>query len=1146
MVSGRFSMTGFGWLNLTQFLGALNDNVFKFLVFFFLVDHLGLDGATTITLASAVFVIPFLLFSQSAGVLADRLSKRSIIVASKVAELIIMAAGIAGIMLESPVVLFSLIFLMCAQSAFFGPAKYGVLPELVARDRLSRANGSLVCMTYLAIILGTFLPSFLLVSFFKDQYLAVAGFCILVSVAGLVASVGIPQTPPGGGTQQFSLLFVVEIIRTMRRIRRDRYLFLAVIGSAYFLFLGGFIQQNILLYGQDVLGWSAQKSGFLFPMAALGIGLGALMAGRLSGRNIEFGVVPVGTLLLTACGLALGLLPPGTGRTFVLMLLTGIGSGLFIVPLSAYIQDRSPAAQRGEILACSNFLSFAGVALSAALLFVLIKRFNLSPKTCFLLIGLLTGGLAVVTFILLPDFVVRFCVVIITRLFYRIKTVGLENLPIDGGALLVSNHVTWVDALLISAVTQRRIRFMMDRSIFQSKWMNPLFRLMGVIPISAADPPRRVVESFQQARASIDDGYMVCIFAEGRLTRNGNLHSFRGGYERIVRDSDYPVIPVHIGNAWGSIFSYYHGRLMSAMPSSLPYAITLQIGRALPSSATPADLRQAVSELGCEVLPLLKKPDDLLGQRFVVCARRNWRRHSMRDTTGKSLTFGRLLTGSIALGDALRREVKDDAMVGILMPSSVAGALANLAVTLLGKVSVNLNFTASAEGIASAVRQCGIRRVISSRAFLNKLGAGFTPPEGLLFLEDLAPRISPWRKGIALFKALYFTPRALAGGKKMGADDVATIIFSSGSTGDPKGVMLTHFNVLANIEQVRQVFRYTKQERFAAVLPFFHSFGLTVTLWAPVTCGFSVSYHPNPLEGVVIGKMVREHRLTIMVATPTFLLSWMRRAGEGDFASLRALVTGAEKLAPRVADAFETRYGVRPVEGYGATELSPVISLNIADVTSDGVRQVGTKEGSVGHTVPGVAVRVVHPGRGTVLPPGASGLLMVKGPNIMAGYLGRPEKTAEVLRDGWYVTGDIASVDANGFIFLQDRLSRFSKIAGEMVPHLAVEEALHKALNAEERCVAVVAVEDERKGEQLVVCCTPAAGDLKQLHALLAECDIPNLWRPKKDNYIAIDEIPTLGAGKIDICRLRQMAVEYIEMRPGRVQRVVDRIRDAL
>jgi acyl-[acyl-carrier-protein]-phospholipid O-acyltransferase/long-chain-fatty-acid--[acyl-carrier-protein] ligase len=1135
-------MKGFGWLNVTQFLGALNDNVFKFLVFFFLVDHLDMNPESTITLASALFVIPFLLFSHSAGVLADRFSKRAIIVAAKLAETVVMTLGVIGLLLEQPTILLGLIFLMCMQSAFFGPAKYGILPELVSREKLSRANGNLVCMTYLAIILGTFLPSFLLVSVFTDHYLLVGGLCVAISIVGFITSLPIPKTPPACGTQRLSPFFFIEIFRTLFRIRHQRYLLLAVLGSAYFLFLGGFVQQNILLYGQQMLGWTAQRSGFLFPMAALGIGLGALMAGQLSGRNIEFGVVPLGALLLTICALSLGFITPQVTTVLILMLLTGIGSGLFTVPLSAYIQDKSPPSQRGEILACSNFLSFLGVALSAALLFVLLQKLALTPQQCFLVIGILTGVLAILTFALLPDFFIRFLILLLTRLVYHVRTAGMENLPIEGGALLVSNHVTWVDALLISSITQRRIRFLMARNTYDHSWLNPVFRLMGVIPISAKDAPRQVVRSLQEARNALDDGYMVCIFAEGKLTHNGNMHAFQGGLERIVKGTNYPIIPIHLGNAWGSIFSHYYGQILSVMPRQFPYPITLQIGEPMPTASTPWQVREAVQELSCNSLRLLRKDTHTLGHRFVACARRRWRHHAMQDTSGKRLTFGKLLTGSIALGDHLPSVIGDAKHVGVLLPASVGGALTNLALTLRDRVPVNLNFTASADGTQYAIQQCEITTIISSRRFLEKLGDAFTAPEGTVFLEDIAKDITTAQKLLALCKARLMPARWLAG--KARPDDLATVIFSSGSTGTPKGVMLSHFNILSNIEQVHQVFRFTKQERFAAVLPFFHSFGLTVTLWAPATCGFSAYYHPNPLEGAVIGKMVKENKLSLMVATPTFLLSWMRRAQPDDFVSLRALITGAEKLSPRVATGFEKRFSILPVEGYGATELSPVIALNIANVRYENGIQIGTREKSVGHPVPGVAVRIEDLQTGAPLSHGESGLLKVKGPNLMLGYLGQPEKTAEVIQDGWYNTGDIAEIDKDGFIFLQDRLSRFSKIGGEMVPHLAIEDALHALLDAEDRCIVIVSVEDERKGEQLILCYTQEAGKPETLHEKLQQAELPNLWKPKKNNFMPLDEIPTLGSGKIDMPTLKKMANAFVDNRPTRTQKFIDRLRN--
>ncbi|MBT3194586.1 MAG: MFS transporter [Verrucomicrobia bacterium] len=1143
-------VSSFGWLNITQFLGALNDNVFKFLIVFFLVNKLGHDRDATLALATLLFVVPFLLFSHAAGVLADRFSKRHIVVAAKGAELAVMLGGFLALVLAGPallpLLLYGLLFIMCSQSAFFGPSKYGIIPELVLEERLSRANSLLVSFSYLAIIIGTFLPSFFLDALLKDRYSALAGLCVVVSALGLLSSRRIEITEAVGAKKRFTPWFVVDIFKTLLGLRRDRHLLLAVLGAAYFLFLAAFIQQALFSYGVVSLGLSVERSGYFFPVAALGIGVGALLAGRLSGRNIELGVVPIGAVGLAVCCSCLSLIPATVASLILVVFLIGLSSGLFIVPLNAFIQQRAPRECRGEILASCNFLSFLGAALSAGIFITLTRVLHFSPGTCFLVVGVLTALLAGLALWLLPDFMIRFCVVMITRIFYRIRAGGLDHVPLSGGALLVSNHVTWVDALLISATLQRRVRFMMAREIYETRWIKPLFRLMGVIPVASTDAPRQVVESLRRARHAIEEGYLVCIFAEGALTRNGNMRAFRGGFERIVKGTEFPIIPVHIGGAWGSTFSYYHGKLLSAFPRTIPYPVSVLYGAAMPSTSSPAQVRVAVCELSCDAFDLRRNRMRTLNARFVRRARRYWFRRAISDTSGKQLSFGKTLVGALALGSVLRREEQAEAeMVGIVMPSSVGGALANLAVTLMGRVPVNLNFTASTDAIASAMQQCGIQTVITSRQFLEKLPA-FEPPERCLFLEDLMPRITAGVRIGALVRALCFTPRMLAGGRRIAPDDVATIIFSSGSTGDPKGVMLSHHNLLSNVEAIQLVFRFEPQDRFCAVLPFFHSFGLTATLWAPLICGFSAHYHPNPMEGAVIGKMVREHRLTTMVATPTFLLSYIRRAAEGDFESLRAVCTGAEKLKPRVADAFERKFGIRPVEGYGATELSPVGTMSVSDIELGGVPQVGAKSGSVGHPVPGVAVRIVDPDSFEVLGDNAKGLLQVKGPNVMLGYLGQPEKTAEVLRDGWYCTGDIARSDADGFVFLLDRLSRYSKIGGEMVPHMAVEDVLIEGLEAVERCVVVTAAPDERKGEQLVVCYTEAAGAAVDLIAVIKSSSLPNLWRPKRDNFVLIDEIPTLGTGKVDLKAIKDIARAFVEVRPNPMQKVVSKLREAL
>lgn len=357
---------------------------------------------------------------------------------------------------------------------------------------------------------------------------------------------------------------------------------------------------------------------------------------------------------------------------------------------------------------------------------------------------------------------------------------------------------------------------------------------------------------------------------------------------------------------------------------------------------------------------------------------------------------------------------------------------------------------------------------------------------------------------------------------------------------------MSHHNIISNLEAFQSIIQFQAGDRMCGVLPFFHSFGFTCTLWCPALKGFEVFYHPNPVDGGKIAEIVRENKLTILLATPTFLLAYIRRAAKEDFAPLRYVIVGAEKLKKKIADSFEEKFGLRPYEGYGATELSPVISLCIPDVEIDGYRQAGASEGSVGHPLPGVAVRVVAHDTGRVLPYGERGILMVKGPNVMTGYLEDPEKTAEVLKDGWYDTNDVVSLDDRGFIHIHDRISRYSKIGGEMVPHIAIEDAISRALGTINQCVYVTSAPDEKKGEQIVVFFTAEAGDADKLYHVVQVSDLPNLWKPRKDNMLQIEKIPVLGSGKTDLKRLKDLARMFVENRPGPMEKVVEKIREMI
>jgi acyl-[acyl-carrier-protein]-phospholipid O-acyltransferase/long-chain-fatty-acid--[acyl-carrier-protein] ligase len=406
-------------------------------------------------------------------------------------------------------------------------------------------------------------------------------------------------------------------------------------------------------------------------------------------------------------------------------------------------------------------------------------------------------------------------------------------------------------------------------------------------------------------------------------------------------------------------------------------------------------------------------------------------------------------------------------------------------------------------------------------------------PRRTIFFEDVLQAPRGTEKLIALLCAFTLPQNLLRraigsdrGATKRKIDDLATVIFSSGSTGDPKGVMLTHFNIVSNIQQVSQVFMLGGHDKILGILPFFHSFGFMAALWLPAVSGVGVVYHPNPLDAQVIGELVSNYNVTFMVATPTFLQAYMKRCPPESFGSLQYVLVGAEKLPERVAVAFEDTFGIRPLEGYGCTECSPVVTVNGRDYRAPGFRQVGSRRGRIGHPLPGISVKVLDLDTGEPVALGNPGMLMIKGPNVMKGYLGKPEKTAEVLQDGWYKTGDVAVMEDDGFLTITDRLSRFSKIGGEMVPHIRIEEKLHELANATEQVFAVTALPDEKKGERIVVLTTLRPEKLSPVLEKLAQSDLPALWRPKASQFFQVDALPVLGTGKIDLRGIKTLALQ--------------------
>jgi acyl-[acyl-carrier-protein]-phospholipid O-acyltransferase/long-chain-fatty-acid--[acyl-carrier-protein] ligase len=513
---------------------------------------------------------------------------------------------------------------------------------------------------------------------------------------------------------------------------------------------------------------------------------------------------------------------------------------------------------------------------------------------------------------------------------------------------------------------------------------------------------------------------------------------------------------------------------------------------------------------------------ETLASRFIDTAKRQWSSFAVADSTGRELTFGRALVGSLLLSRAIRRLAPGQTHIGLLLPASVGGALANIGATIAGTIPVNLNFTAGRDAMAAAIERCGITTILSSRVFLSKAGLDEMP--GMVFLEDVLEETSTVAK-LTTLAAARLLPGSLLErlfGTPADADALATVIFSSGSTGVPKGVMLSHRNILANIESVNDAFALTSADVMIGVLPFFHSFGFTGTLWFPLISGFGVAYHPNPTDAKTIGELSEKYRGTLIISTPTFCGSYVRKIRPEQFSSLRYAIVGAEKLREPIASAFREKFGLDLLEGYGCTEMAPIVSVNLPGVDADGAPRA--KAGTVGRPLPRVRAKVVDPVtfEGPLL--GVEGLLLLDGPNKMIGYLGEPAMTRAAMRDGWYVTGDIAMLDEDGFIRITDRLSRFSKIAGEMVPHMKIEEEIQRCLADPHACI-VTSVPDDAKGERLVAFHTDPSLTPQALWEQVSATSMPKLWIPKREDIRHIEAIPTLGTGKIDLRAVRQLAL---------------------
>ena len=712
------------------------------------------------------------------------------------------------------------------------------------------------------------------------------------------------------------------------------------------------------------------------------------------------------------------------------------------------------------------------------------------------------------------------------RTFYRVSAVGLDNLP-DGGFLLVPNHISWVDALVLQLACPRPIRYVIDQEYYHKPVLHPILRALGCIPINI----RHSHAAVRAAAEKVGEGEIVCVFPEGQLERRGVLLRLQRGYELIARHSKAQVVPVWLDQLWGSIFSFQGGRFFTKFPKRFPYHVTVAFGKPLTAEdADSATVREELLKLGEFCFSRRPSLDRHLAEECVRGLKRRSFATAVIDGIDHSeLSRAKLLGAAAALSRHLRKEFADE-RIAIVLPASKGSMLANLAVTMANKVPVDLNFTIGRAANESCCKRANLRVAISATPFIERI-KDFPWPETILKLDELLPRMKRqivfwWIMSLLLPARLLLCLLQIP---KQGGHAEAVLLFTSGTTGEPKGVVVSHRNVVGNVSQFRALLDAKKTDAILASLPFFHTFGSTVTLWYPLIEGVRIVTYPNPLDAAHCSALIERYKLTFLLLTPTFLRLYLRKAEPEHLRSLRLIITGAEKLPLDLAGHFEKRFQKKVFEGYGLTETAPVVSVNLPDPEPKRPGehvQPSSRLGSVGRLAPGIAAEIREPETNRKLSLYEAGMLWLRGPNIFEGYLHDPKRTAEVLSDGWLKTGDIGRFDEDGFLYIEGRLSRFSKIGGEMVPHEAIEQKIIDLLQfsgRDERPLAIVGVQDEAKGEALVLL-SAVDIDLADLRKKLQEAGVPNLWIPKQVHRV--EAIPVLASGKLDLKKCNEVAAE--------------------
>ena len=1094
-------------------------------------------------LVNALILIPFiLLFSPSAWI-SDRFDKSKVVKYMAFIGLMLSIGVTIAYYNGWFIVAFAMTLLLAIQSAIYSPAKYGLIKEIAGNSRLGEANAIVQALTILSILLSGLLFSVIFESIYSGSTpneitasIAPIGWLLIaMSIAEFSSSLKIPPSITGVA-KHFSIqnyLTLKYLRQNFATITHDRNIWLSILGLSIFwglsqLVVAAFPAHFKALTGSD----DTIIIQAILTLSGIGIIIGSIIAGYFSKKHIELGLVTIGAFGIFV---SITILASFSEAKYMALasLLFGIFGGMAIVPLNSNIQFLSPQKELGVILAGNNFIQNI-VMLLSLICAILLVNLGVSTIGIFHTAGIITLLSALYALSVMPQLSARLLLLPLFRTRYRFVVEGLENLPAKGGVLLLGNHISWIDWLVLQIASPRAVKFVMERHIYEQWYLRVFLKRFGVIPISSSASKSAITE----IRNRLKSGEVVALFPEGRISYNGQLGEFKKGFEKIMNECEgIPIVPFYLHGLWGSTFSRANPRYRLISKYGARRDIGVYFATPLPSDANAHRVKEAVRELSFKAWSSMIDTQEPLHLQWLRRTKEAPFSRSLADSSGADLNRLKLLSAVLLFIKALKPRIKNEKYIGVLLPTSAIGAIVNLSLLAMGRVPINLNYTLSSDSMKASVNKAQITTIISSSKFINRLSKkGFNPAgelqERLLLAEDIAKEFDKKAKIISMLQALILPKKLIESlyFAKVSLNDTATVLFSSGSEGTPKGIELTHRNLLGNIKQTSAMLNFSDDDLILGSLPIFHSFGLTITTLLPLTEGIPVVMVPDPTDAFCVGKMAARYRATIIFGTATFfrLYTKNRKLHPLMFESIRMGVAGAEKLKDDIKLSFKQKFGIELYEGYGATETSPVISVNMPDILDPDTLKpvIGNKVGTVGQPLPGTIIRICNPDTLQELPTGEDGLILVAGVQVMKGYLNDKTKTKEVIAkiDGkrYYKTGDKGHIDSDGFITIVDRYSRFAKIGGEMISLGAVEEQIQKLLDEDIEIVAV-SLPDSKKGEKIILL---YSGEMNpnELQSIIKDSSIPAIMQPIQ--YLQIESIPKLASGKVDFKGAKRIASE--------------------